>query len=143
MTIDLTIQRTAVNTLLFGTQAADLRPKALAAVDAGHFTDPWCAAVAAAAVEVVPTVDITQPGALMLAVHRSLVTKGTHRDRDFWQLVMADVEPGRLNALPLLLHKLAEAAERRRVMARLVALADTLERPGGPARVAELLGVAL
>lgn len=143
MTLDLSSQRTVANALLFGTQAADLRAEVLAALEAGHFTDPWCAAVAAAVVEVVSTVDASEPGALMLAVHRHLVANGTHRERDFHLLVLADVEPGTLNAVPMLLHRLAEAAERRKVLARLVALADTLERPGGPARVAEVLGVAL
>lgn len=58
-------------------------------------------------------------------------------------VVLAEVAPGTLHALGSLLTQMAEVAERRRVLARLVALADTLERPGGAARVAEVLGVAL
>lgn len=135
---DLRLERDAVNALMFGTQAGDMVREVRSALDAGHFADPWCAAVAAA---VVGEVDTSEPGALMLAVHHRLVATGTHRERDFWQLCLADVKPGTLNALPMLLHKLAEAAERRRLLDRLVALADTLERPGGPARVAEVLGM--
>ena len=99
-------ERKAVNALMYGTQAPDLVAEVRAAVDAGHFTDPWCAAVVAAVVEVVGEVDTSEPGALMLAVHHRLVANGTHRERDFWQLCLADVEPGTLNALPMLLHQL-------------------------------------
>ena len=59
-----------------------------------------------------------------------------------WDAALAGVEPGTLNALPMLLHKLEEEAHRRKVRARLVALADSAEHPGGPERVAKLLGMA-
>ena len=130
------LELATVNAAVWGNQAADLVPELRAA----EFVDPWCAAVVSAVADVLPMGN-TAPGALAMATHERLVELGHHRPRDFWQLALADVPPGTLHALPWLLGRLEEAAERRRVMARLVALADTLERPGGPARVAELLAM--
>jgi hypothetical protein len=131
------LERATVNAAVWGTQAADLVPELRAA----ELVDPWCSAVVSAIADVSTMADTSQPGALALATHERLVATGIHEDRDFYRLCLADVPPGTLDALPFLLGQLDEAAQRRRVLARLVALADTLERPGGPARVAELIGM--
>ena len=127
---DSALERSTVNAAVWGSQAADLRAELAAA----EFTDDWCAQVAAAVAELgsVPAHEL----------HEHLVARGVHQRQDFWRLVFADVAPGYLEALPYLLDMLKVAAQRRTVGARLVALADMLEHRDGPARVAELLGVA-
>jgi hypothetical protein len=139
---DRDLELATLDAVLHSTQTVDLATELRAAVEAGHLTDPWVAAAVAAALDVLDDVDTTTHGALMLATHERLVAIGTHADRDFGRLVLPEVDTATLNQLPMLLGQLEEAAARRKVMARLVALADRLEHPGGPARVAELIGMA-
>lgn len=136
MSDDLALEGALANAAVWGPpdQAAAMVPELRSA----EVVDPWCRAVLDAVADASPLVDPT-PGAMAMAVHERLVAQGID---DFARLVLADVEPGTLHALPFLLGRLDEAQERRKLRARLVALADTLERPGGPARVAEVIGMA-
>jgi hypothetical protein len=98
------------------------------------FGDPWCRDVVAALHE-----DYRGPTAI--AVH---LARMGWRPRcsapSFADAFLTDIgwHP---EALPFYLGRLKEAADRRRVLARLVALADRLEHPGGPCRVAQLIGM--
>lgn len=134
------LERAATNAAVWGDQAPDL----LDELDRAVITDPWCEAVVAAVVAVHRSGADTREFRHVVHVHESLVDRGVHAPSDFHQLAMVDVaEAGAsIEALPLYLHLLHEAAERRTLLARLVALADTLEHPGGPERVARVLGVA-
>jgi hypothetical protein len=76
------------------------------------------------------------------ATCRRLMAGGTPE----YEAVQAVVLPGvfeaagcRVGGLSHWLHRLHEAAERRQVMDQLVTMANTLEHPGGPARVAAQL----
>ena len=119
-----------MNAAVWGDQAGDMRAELAAA----EFTDDWCAQVAAIIAELGP-----MPA---YELHEVLVQRGIHQRKDFWRLVLADVEPGYLDALPYLLDMLKVAAQRRTVGARLIALYNMLEHRDGPARVLELLGAS-
>lgn len=138
-TAGVNLELEVTNAAIWGppAQAVDLA----AEIRAAEVVDQWCSAVLQASAEVAHWVDDT-PGALALAIHDHLVDTGTHRPGDFWQLALADVDNDRLSALAFLLSRLDEEAHRRKVLARLVALADSAEHPGGPERVAKLLGMA-
>lgn len=118
----------AVNACLWG--PTDQLAGLLGELDSGLFVDPWCREV----------VELVHQGATTVDMPDALRARG-------WvgpcapSVVLADVTAagGRLDALAFYLGRLREGQERRRVLAQLVALADTLERPGGPARVAEVL----
>lgn len=113
------------------------------------FTDPDHRAIVGAACALVANGEAPMNETL----HRQLMADGwpcwdaavllaVDGGRDALVAVLPDADGHRYDALPHLLAKLIEEHERQRLHDQLVTLANRLRFPGGPARVAEALGVA-
>lgn len=110
---------------------------------AAEFLDPWCRDVVAVLLDLF---SIFEPGSIFARVDPMAVAEGV--ERLGWRpalspsIVLAEVTGAghSIYALPSLLGQLRELAQRRAVLARLVGLAATLERPGGAQVVADALG---
>ncbi len=136
------LEMAVVNAALWG-------PDTFAHVDelaAAEFLDPWCRDVVAVLLDLF---SIFEPGSIFARVAPVAVAERMKalgwRPLTSPSIFLAEVTGAgySITALPQYLDQLRDLAQRRRLLARLVALADTLERPGGAARVAEVLGVAL
>lgn len=105
-----------------------------------HFTVPAFRLLAETVVEMIGEGEPPLPE----LIHARLIAAGHAREHAAdVVLVPAGFEAAgcRLDGLRFHLGRLAEQVERERLERRLVALHDTLGRPGGPARVATALGV--
>ncbi len=133
MTATLETERAAVNALLWSGAAAGVADR----LDPADFTDRWCAAVVESIVELhaAGRLGLSEPGGDPLRLHERLVARGVHGARDFWRLVMSDVETP-MSWLEIALDELAERAEARRLTGRLVAALASLEAGRPPAAVA-------
>ncbi len=117
----------------------------LDAIDRGtwrlqHFTDPTERTTATAILDLVLAGEVPE----VAAVHAALVAKGIDQPTAAAMVTLSGAfeAAGCLRGgLHHFLHILAEDQTRAVVMARLVALADAVDRPGGPERVAVALGV--
>lgn len=115
-------------------------------IDAGHlvaehFTEPAHQAVIEAVIHLVAVEAIPTPA----GIHEHLIGVGWTTDDAVAAVLMPGAFApwtGQLWRLPLYLAEVAEQHHRRLMRTRVVILADQLERPGGPARVAAALGVA-
>lgn len=107
-----------------------------------EFLDPWCRDVAKVLIDLWAEIEPGSRRVNPLAVAEAVERLGW-RPTTSPSIFLAEVTAAgySIHALPLYLGQLREVAQRRHLLARLVALADTLERPGGPARVTEVLGV--
>lgn len=138
----LALEHAVVNAAVWGSQAPDL----LDELERTELLDPWCRDVVAVVVELWRR---WEPGSLLATVDPMEVAARVEalgwRPGLSPSIVLAEVtgEGYSIEALPLYLHRLREMDQRRAVMARLVALADTAERPGGASRVAEVLGMGV
>lgn len=118
----------------------------LAAIDDGTFSaalfvDPIGRATAEAIIDVVLAGSVPEPH--VVAVELECTGLGRAAARDAVLLVGTFQAAGcRCGGLGHYLFKLAEERDRRDLELQLLAMAETLHKPGGPARVAELLGAA-
>ncbi|CAN5618880.1 hypothetical protein BH10ACT1_BH10ACT1_19890 [soil metagenome] len=138
MIVQLHPERAAINAALYGVQAMAY----LNELKAVGWTDPWCAKVAAALVDVLrrSTSRRYEHGVLADLVRRELIRNGHCDLVDGLPLVDVTLAGGSVHGLGIYLAEIAEAAQRERLRLELVRLADALDRPGGPARVAEMIG---
>lgn len=139
-TAALGLEMATVNAALWGPDT----PDHLDELAEAEFTDPWCRDVVAVLVDLWGRYE---PGSILASVDPVAVAERV--EALGWlpltspSIFLAEVTGAgySLTALSQYLDQLRELAHRRRLLARLVALADTLERPGGAARVAEVLGM--
>lgn len=124
------LERFTLNAVVWGDQA----PHLMAELGAVRMRDPWCAAVADAALAAIADGYEHHVDLVPEVVRRA---DGVSLD----DLVMVDVQEagGRLDGLPAYLARIAEDDERRHLGELLAGLADSLTRPGGAARVAAVL----
>lgn len=105
--------------------------------------DPWWSATRDAVVKILRTQDVLgigfDPGILASQVAEELDQEG----HDFTRLGMSAVTAagGRVHALGIYLQAMAECQLRARLRGDLARMAEALDRPGGPQRVAKLIGV--
>lgn len=118
-------------------------------LDPARFANPGHRAIASAACALVAAGEVPEN----VPIHRQMMADGwpcwdaatvlaVDGGLDALRSVLPNADGHRYNSLGHLLHLLAEEDERKRLTERLVSLANALRFPGGPARVAEALGVA-
>lgn len=141
MSDDLTAERQAVHSLVWGDHDVLADEIDAGHLVAGYFVGPAHRAVLAAVLDLVAERTIPAPA----AIHDRLVATGWRPAAATDAVLCAGTYApwtGQLRRLPGYLELVAEDHERRRMRERVVALADQLDRSGGPARVAAELGVA-
>jgi hypothetical protein len=135
-----TLEGIAIRTMVWGDAE-----QVLDAIDAGalvpdHFADPCHHRTAQAVLGLVCAGQVPTYGAVI----GELLAQGLNGEAVANAVVpdgSLDAADYRLDGLAHWLHRVTEDHLRRLTMQRLLGLANTLERPGGPAQVAEVLGV--